>query len=121
MITARKGWLGLPALVVLGGCVGASFVQTGDVYAPRAANCHIEVFSSALPARDYEELGIVEGEGSLWKADIADVLPKLKEQACYAGGDGIVIQSSQVTAEGEDGHRHRHTYATVIRWVGEGR
>ena len=31
----------------------------------KPGDCDIEIFSSKLPDRDYEELGIIEGEGFL--------------------------------------------------------
>ena len=74
----------LCAIVVTGGCLSATFVPTSGAYPARASDCDIEVFSSAVPDREYEEIGIVEGEGSAWKADLEDVLPKLKE-----GGAGL--------------------------------
>ena len=106
------------ASVVFGavGCVSATFVRTGPVYPARAADCEIQVFSSAIPDRPYEELGIVEGEGDWWKADLEDVMPRLKEEACLAGGDGIILLESDTFAEGEEGIRVQRISATVFRW-----
>ncbi|MEJ2206566.1 MAG: hypothetical protein P8170_20940 [Gemmatimonadota bacterium] len=50
---------GLAALTMAGGCVSATFVPTGGAYPPKAPDCEIQVFSSAVPERDYEEMGIV--------------------------------------------------------------
>lgn len=110
---------GLSSVFVLGGCASATFVATGGPQPAKAVDCEIEVFSSTLPARAYEEMGIVEGEGSWWKADLEDVLPKLKEEACLAGGDAIIMQSNNTFAEGRDGVRVQRISATVIRWTGE--
>ena len=82
----------------------------------KAIDCEIQVFSSAVPDRPYEEVGIVEGQGNWWKSDLEDVLPKLKEEACLAGGDGFILFSSDTFAEGEEGVRVQRLTATVIRW-----
>ncbi len=104
------------ALLSVCGCVKATFVPTGAVYPPKPSDCEMQVFSSAIPERSYEELGLVEGEGDWWKSNLEDVLPKLKEKACLAGGDGIVLFSSDTFAEGEEGIRVQRLTATVIRW-----
>jgi hypothetical protein len=109
------------ALVVLGlagvsGCVRATFVPTGGAYPAKAIDCDIQVFMSAVPDRAYEEMGVVEGEGSWWKAETEDVLPKMKEEACLAGGDAIIFQESDTFAEGVEGGRIQRILATVIRW-----
>lgn len=109
----------LSAVIVVGGCASATFVPTRGAYPAKTVDCELEVFSSTLPDRAYEEVGIVEGEGNLWKADLEDVLPKLKEEACLAGGDGIIMQSNNTFAEGRDGVRVQRISATVIRWTGE--
>ena len=81
-----------------------------------ARHCNIEVFSSAVPDREYEEIGIVEGEGSAWKSDFEDILPKLMGEGCSAGGDALIIQSSDTFSEGKDGMKVQRISATVIRW-----
>ena len=48
-----------------------------------------------------------------------DVLPKLKEEACLAGGHALVLQSVQKYATGEDGDEALYASATVIRWARE--
>jgi hypothetical protein len=106
---------GVTVLLGVGGCVSATFVPTGTVYPAKAADCEIQVFSSAVPDRPYEEVGIVEGEGEFWKSDLEDVLPKLKEEACAGGGDGIILFSSDTFAEGDAGIRVQRVSATVIR------
>jgi hypothetical protein len=109
----------LATIVVTGGCLSATFVPTSGAYPARAGDCNIEVFSSAVPDREYEEIGIVEGEGSWWKADLEDVLPKLKEEGCRAGGDALIMQSSDTFSQGRDGVRTQRISATVIRWKTE--
>lgn len=104
------------ALLGVVGCVSATFVPTGTVYPAKAADCEIQVFSSGSPDRPYEEVGIVEGEGDLWKSDLEDVLPRLKEEACAGGGDGIILFSTDTFAEGDAGIRVQRITATVIRW-----
>jgi hypothetical protein len=109
----------LSAVVVAGGCVSATFVPTRGVYPSKGRYCEIEVFSSAAPDREYEEIGIVEGEGNWWKARLEDVLPKLVEEGCLAGGDAIIMQSNDMFSEGEAGIRTQRISATVIRWKAE--
>jgi len=109
------------ALAAAGGCVSATFVPTGGAYPAKSPDCHIQVFSATLPERAYEEVGIVEGEGDWWKADLEDVLPKLKEEACLAGGDGLIMQSNTTFAEGREGVRVQRVSATVIRWISPAR
>ena len=109
----------LPVLIAVGGCVGATYIPTGTLHPARSKDCAIEVFSSALPTREYEEIGILEGEGSLWKADMEDVLPRLMEEACLAGGHAIVLHSVQKYATGEEGDEALYASATVIRWERE--
>ena len=100
--------------------MNASFVPTGAGYPSRGRYCEIEVFSSAVPDRGYEEIGIVEGKGSAWKSDLEDVLPKLKEEACLAGGDALIMQSSDTySSGGRDGFPVQRISATVIRWSSE--
>ena len=109
----------LPVLIAVGGCVGATYIPIGTVHPARSKDCTIEVFSTGLPNRDYEEIGILEGEGNLWKADMEDVLPKLREEACLAGGHAILLQSVQKYATGKDGDEALYASATVIRWQPE--
>jgi hypothetical protein len=109
----------LSTIVVAGGCVSATFVPTQRTYPPKGMSCDIEVFSSAVPDREYEEIGIVEGEGSWWKANLKDVLPKLLEEGCSAGGDALIVRDTDTFSEGEAGIRVQRISATVIRWKGE--
>lgn len=125
--TARRA-LGLATLTLLatgalGGCTSARFIATGQTYEARAEDCPIEVYSSRNPDRAYEELGIIEGEGSHWKDSLADVLPKMKKRACAAGGDAIILTSNQksVSVTGVDdfidSDDKLNVVATVIRWT----
>ena len=104
------------AILVAGGCLSASFVQTGASYPPRGKYCQIEVFSSRAPDREYDEIGIVEGTGSWWNADLEDVLPRMKEEACLVGGEALIMGSSDTYTEGREGTRAQRVTATVIRW-----
>jgi hypothetical protein len=110
----------LATIVVSGGCLSATFVPTQAVaYPPKSSSCEIEVFSSAVPDREYEEIGIVEGEGSAWKSGLDDILPKIMEEGCLAGGDAVIVQSSNTFSEGEAGIPVQRISATVIRWKTE--
>ena len=100
----------------------ASFVPTGVRYPSRGRYYEIEVFSSAVPDREYEEIGIVEADAELLNTVllvwVEDMLPKLMEEGCLAGGDALIIQSSSTFSEGSegtDGIRVQRISATVIR------
>ena len=79
------------------------------------------MFSAGLPDRPFEEIGILEAEGSFWKADLEDVIPKLREEGCLAGGDALILLSAdrefRVDEDGID-HEELYTVATVVRWQG---
>lgn len=107
--------LALATMVVLGGCASAKFIKTGPSVAAKSDDCYIEIFSSKLPDREYEELGILEGEGFLGADSLEEVLPKMKREACRAGGDAIILKSSQKSFDGED--TNLNVTATVVRWT----
>ena len=106
-------------IVLLAGCSSAKFIATGPAYPARADDCYVEIFSSKAPEREYEELGIIEGEGSLGADTLEEILPKMKREACRAGGDAIVITSSQktVSVSEDSSDDHLNITATVIRWT----
>ena len=112
-------WLAM--IVLAGGCVSATFVPTQSTpYPPRGMYCEIEVISTGVPeGKRYQELGIVEAEGSAWKSDLEDLLPKMMEEGCLAGGDALIILSSDTYSEGRDGIPVQRISATVIRWETE--
>lgn len=105
----------LLAIALFGGCASAKFIRTGPSVAAKPDDCHIEIFSSKLPDREYEELGILEGEGFLGADSLEEVLPKMKQEACRAGGDAIILKSSQKSFDGED--TNLNVTATVVRWT----
>lgn len=109
----------LSTLAILAGCASAKFIATGATYPPRADDCTIEVFSSKTPDRPYEELGIIEGEGSLGADTLEEILPKMKLEACRAGGDAIILTSSQKTVDiyEDSSDEQLNVMATVIRWT----
>ena len=111
----------LAMIVLTGGCVSATFVPTRSTpYPPKGMYCEIEVISPGIPeGKRYEELGIVEAEGSAWKSDLEDLLPKMMEEGCLAGGDALIIRSSDTYSEGRDGIPVQRISATVIRWETE--
>ena len=111
-------WILLLAMI-FGGCASAKFIATGPSYPARPENCDIEVFISKLPDREYEELGVIEGEGFFGADSLEEILPKMKQAACKAGGDGIILMSSQKTTSAfTDGSDDKlYTTATVIRWT----
>ena len=116
-----RSWYCLAIIVLAGGCVSATFVPTQRTsYPPRSMYCEIEVISTGVPeGKRYQELGIVEAEGSAWKSDLEDVLPKMMQEGCLAGGDALIIQSSDTYTEGREGIPVQRISATVIRWETE--
>ena len=106
----------LLAMLFIGGCASANFIQTGKSYSAKADDCEIEVFSSKTPDREYEELGLLEGEGFLGGDTMEMLLPKLKKEACKAGGDAIILQSYQKYVDEID-DANLNVTATVIRWT----
>ena len=111
----------LAVIILMGGCVSATFVPTqSPPYPPRGMYCEIEVISTGVPeGKRFQELGIVEAEGSAWKSDLEDLLPKMMQEGCLAGGDALIIRSSDTYAEGRDGIPVQRISATVIRWETE--
>jgi hypothetical protein len=109
----------IAAMIFAGGCSSAKFIATGGLYEPRPDDCPIEVYSSKLPERPYEELGIIEGTGSFGEDSLEDILPKMKREACRAGGDAIILTSTQKSAgvfdDSNDGKLN--VMATVVRWT----
>ncbi|MDE0897815.1 MAG: hypothetical protein OSA81_02250 [Longimicrobiales bacterium] len=104
-------------IAAVGGCVRATFVPTQSVAYPSAdRDCQIEVFSSALPDREYIEIGIVEAQGKAWKSGLEHIMPELKGEGCGAGGDALIIMGTNTFSEGEQGTKVQRTSATVIRW-----
>ena len=119
---ATKSILILMALVFITAiisCASARFVATGSLYPARADDCLIEVFSSKVPDREYVELGIIEAEGSLGFDTLEKILPKMKKQACKAGGDAIILTSRQKSTDifDDSGDNQLNVTATVIRWT----
>lgn len=113
----------IPLVAIVAGCASAKFIPTGKAYPAKPADCELEVFSSKTPDRPYEEIGIIEGEGSLGMDSLEEVLPKMIEEACLAGGDALILTSSQksVTVSGDfdslSSDEELHTVATVIVWI----
>lgn len=101
------------------GCSSARFIPTGSSYGARPEDCAIEVFSSRVPDRPYEEIGILEGEGSWGRDSLVDVLPEMKKEACLAGGDAIIMMSTSKSVDVYDEHSDQvmTAHATVIRWT----
>ena len=71
----------LAVIVLTGGCVSATFVPTQSTpYPPRGMYCEIEVISTGVPeGKRFQELGIVEAEGSAWKSDLEDLLKNMMQ------------------------------------------
>lgn len=106
----------LSAMMLLGGCASAKFIRTGPSLAAKPDDCQIEVFTSKMPDREYEELGILEGEGFFGGDTMEMILPKMKREACRAGGDAIILKSYQKYVDSSSDENLTVT-ATVIRWT----
>lgn len=106
-------------IITILSCASAKFIATGSSYPARPDDCPIEVFSSKLPDREYEELGVIEGEGSFGHDTLEKILPKMKREACKAGGDAIILTSRQKSADvfDDSGDEQLNVTATVIRWT----
>lgn len=113
----RSAWQ-LAVLVATAGCVSVTYIPTSGPQPPKPPDCDVEVFTAEPPERDYREIGVLEGEGSFWQADLEHVLPRLREEACLAGGDALILLSAQRVAGGgdEDIDEELYAFATVIRW-----
>jgi hypothetical protein len=113
----------ISAMIFYSACSTAKFIATGKSYSANPDDCNIEVFTSKQPDREYEELGILEGEGSFGADSFENILPKLKIEACRAGGDAIILLSSQKSVDvagGDDivtSDEKLNITATVIRWT----
>ncbi len=105
------------------GCASAKFIPTREAFPAKHENCAMEVFTSRVPDRAYEEIGIIEGEGLLGAGSLEDVLPEMIKEACLAGGDALILISSERAmniSEAEDfmGTKEElHAVATVIVWT----
>jgi hypothetical protein len=108
------------------GCVRVGYIPTNASAPARPENCPIQIFTSRAPDRPYVELGIVEARGSAHRASLEDMLPEMRQEACLAGGDGIIMGGAQrsTTASGSfsltggsfSTIEHLNTTATVIRF-----
>jgi hypothetical protein len=107
------------------GCASAKFIPTAGGYAPKPENCAMEVFTSRVPDRPYEEIGIIEGQGMMGAESLEDVLPEMIKEACKAGGDALILLSTERSVNvggGDDfigSNEELHTTATVIVWTDE--
>ena len=110
---------------VAAGCASAKFIPTKGAYPSKPEDCDIEVFTSRVPERPYGEIGIIEGAGMLGAESLEEVLPEMIKKACLAGGDGLILLSSERSVNvggGDDfigSNEELHAVATVIVWTGE--
>jgi len=99
------------SVAAVAGCASAKFIPTREAFPAKPENCAMEIFTSKAPDRAYEEIGIIEGEGMLG------------EQACLAGGDALILISTERSVSvsgGEDfmgSSEELHTVGTVIVWT----
>jgi hypothetical protein len=88
------------SLVLVSGCgflfrPSASYVQTGPQRAPRAHDAAVAVFLTRPPAQKYEEIGVIEVEGSR----LARRVERAQAEARQRGGDAVVALSSWVQVD----------------------
>ena len=116
----------LVVLQVVVSCSSAKFVATGPYYEARPDSCPIKIFitersffASKHPQQAYEELGIVEGEGSFGHDTLEKILPKMQRAACRAGGDALILLNNQkaVMVRADNSDEKLLVTATVIRWI----
>jgi len=111
------------SVAAVAGCASAKFIPTREAFPAKPENCAMEIFTSKAPDRAYEEIGIIEGEGMLGAESLEDVLPEMVKQACLAGGDALILISTERSVSvsgGEDfmgSSEELHTVATVIVWT----
>ena len=111
------------SVAAVAGCASAKFIPTREAFPAKPENCAVEIFTSKAPDRAYEEIGIIEGEGMLGAESLEDVLPEMVKQACLAGGDALILISTERSVSvsgGEDfigSSEELHTVATVIVWT----
>ena len=116
----RNKKVALLAMVLLAvGCSSAKFVSTVPYYKARPDSCPIKVFISKQPELTYEELGIIEGEGSFGHDTLEKILPKMQRAACRAGGDALILLNNQKAVKVWDTSSDEKLLvtATVIRWL----
>lgn len=105
------------------GCASAKFIPTREIFPAKPENCAMEVFTSKVPDRAYEEIGIIEGEGMLGAESFEEVLPEMIKTACLAGGDALILISSEraMSVSGAEdfigSSEELHAVATVIVWT----
>ncbi|MGQ0507857.1 MAG: hypothetical protein ACT4TC_21355 [Myxococcaceae bacterium] len=91
----RKLSLLVLSAVVFGSaaCVAVHPTRAGypQALAPLPADCPVRIYRTP-PGEKYEEVGGVYLHGSLWM-DNADAELRLHEEACKAGGNGVIIAS----------------------------
>ena len=111
------------SVAVVAGCASAKFIPTREPFPAKPENCAMEVLSSKATDRAYEEIGIIEGKGMLGKESLEDVLPEMIKQACLAGGDALILTSSELAIKVSGGtdfissDEELNAVATVIVWT----
>ena len=111
------------SVAAVAGCASAKFIPTREAFQAKPENCAMEIFSSRVPDRAYEEIGIIEGKGMLGAESLEDVLPEMIKKACLAGGDALILISSEraIRVSGAEdfigSDEELNTVATVIVWT----
>lgn len=83
------------SLVLVGCASTASFTRLNETtYDAKPKNCEIAVLSED-PQRPHEKLGFVtgvSGQTAFSSKSLKGMLPSMKEQACLAGADALVLK-----------------------------
>jgi len=86
-------------LAVASGCASISMSQlSAKKYQAREKDCHIEVFANPPADKKFEELCLISARGgqSIFEGkDVDSLLPGMKEKACQAGADAIILKNSK--------------------------
>lgn len=105
----------------LTGCVSISTVKlSSKSYPAKSENCVINVITKK-PDKKFKELILLEVDGG---ENLQDIMPDIKEKACLAGGDAIILNSYEkdvipmTMSKGGISYTSRtFVSATVIRYI----
>ena len=85
-------------LLAVAGCASNELTLLGDKkYAAKPSGCKLDVYRQK-PNRKHIEIGMVNARGSqamFTSKSVKGLLPKIKESACAAGGDAVVLHSTR--------------------------
>lgn len=124
MSAPRRSHLLLLLLAIVGGC-GASTRATPFVpgkHAPRPADAPVRMFSTRIPACEYEELGLLRAEARTGLTPWQRVVDAFLARAREMGGDGVIVKQGRELRSASEGEVVADDVlsGTVIRFTGPG-